>query len=146
LYAEFPSTRSALQAFRAAGGHVRTQTFERLFREYGNRVALKDIETGKDLRFRPTEGEVLPMTTIRATGLMQEALVFGRSRSGALITKRIEVPVDRLRSRAWVLKRAEEISRGFLPASEQHRDTELVAVLGAVHVGAYERTRLGGRS
>lgn len=142
LYKEYPTGAQALRSFREAGGKVRTQDFYRIWREYGNRVAMSAIEPSRDLRFIPDESDVLPMGTVRATGLMQEALIFGKSRSGDLITKRIEVPVDRLRARWWVIKRAEEIAQGFLPASDQHKDTELTTVLGGVHIGAYERYKL----
>lgn len=142
LYGEYPSAAAALRAVRAAGGHIRTSDFQAIWREYGNRLAMGAAEQGKDLRFKPTDAEVMPMGTVRATGLMQEVVIFGRSRSGDLITKRIEVPVEELKSRQWAIKRAEEVASGFLPASEQHRDTELVKVLGGIHVGAYERYRL----
>lgn len=139
LYSEYPTAASALRAFRAAGGRIRTQTFQRTWAEYGGRVAMHGVEEARDLRFAPTQDEILPMATVKAKGFAQEVLVIGRSRSGALITKRIEVPVARPTARWRVIKRAEEIAAGML-SKEGPKDTDITAVIAGVHVGTYLRT------
>lgn len=139
LYNNYPSARQALAAYRTAGGRIRTQTFQALWREYGARQALAEGESSADLRFKPNPRDVLPITTRKAKGLMQEVLLYGRTRSGLVVSRRIEINTPRLRARGWMIRQAEKLMTEAISRPSEETYDRLVQILGGVHIGAYQR-------
>lgn len=143
LVLEYPTPTAALRAWRAAGGHVRTQDFYRAYGETKAQLALAGPEMGKDLNLTPDESEIVTGVFPHARGIAHEVIIIGRSRSGEIISKRVEVPTgDRPIKRLEAIERAEEWAKGFFSAEGQKR-TDLVTVYGGIHVGTIRREREG---
>lgn len=139
LAAEYPSARSALAAWRAAGGHIRTSYFNEAFRSARTQIENAPWEAGKSLRFKPSESEVLPEPHIRAHGLAQKVMIIGRLRSGEIVARPFQVPVgEQLISRAAAIRRGEEWARGLTKAGPPV-GSDMVAVFGGVHIGVVRR-------
>lgn len=138
LAREYPNAQQAVAALRRALPDVNPEHVEQLFAEYQGQQALAPIEPGQDLRFAPTGSEILEQTVQRGRPFMHEVLVIGRMRNGMLITKRLEVPVEKLTARWRAVRRAEEVAQGIL-STEGPKDTDLVTVYAGIHVGAYRR-------
>lgn len=138
LAREYPNEQQAIAALRRAMPDVNPEHVAQLFGEYKAQQALAPIEPGQDLRFTPSPSEILDQTVARGRPFMHEVLVVGRLRTGQLITKRIEVPVEKLTARWRAVRRAEEVAQGII-STEGPRDTDLVTVYAGIHVGAYRR-------
>lgn len=133
-----PST--SLREFREAGGRLRTQTWYRMWGEIENERHLAGIEEGKPLHLRPTEGEIMPMTTRRAKGYMQRVQVISRLQTGTLMTKTIDIRTDRLVSRINAVGKARGIVEGIGEGLGRVTDTVPVAVVAALYGGTFELT------
>lgn len=141
LAEEGSSAASALRAWRAAGGRVRTQDWYRVWGELRSQLALSPHEQGRSLLAVPTEGEIVTGTFQRAHGIAHEVLIIGRTRAGEIVTKRVEVPTGQSPIRRLdAIQRAEDWARGFF-TREGAKRTDLVTVYGGVHVGTIRRER-----
>lgn len=130
----------ALRRFREAGGGIRTQTWHRLWGQAENERTLGGIEQGSDLRYKPTGIEILPMTTVRASGYMQRINIFSENVKGQVVTKTIDIKTDELRSRAWAIRQAERIAMGIEGGEGANPDTVIKRVLGGMYMGTYSLT------
>jgi hypothetical protein len=138
LAREYATPEAAKAALIANAPQYPVADLEQLWGEFQAQQALAPAEKGKDLRFRPTESELLSQTVRRGAPFMQEVMVIGRNRSGTLITKRIEVGADSLMARWRAIRKAENIAVGT-ETGEGAPDTELVTVYAGIHIGAYKR-------
>lgn len=134
---EFTSSQ-ALAEFRAAGGKMRTQTWYRMWGEVENERSLSGIETGRPLHLKPTQDEVIPMTTRRASGYMQRVQVVTRDSEGTLATKTIDVRSKDLISRKNAIGRAEKIVEGITTSQDKGAEQYYHAVVTAFYGGTYE--------
>jgi hypothetical protein len=128
----------SLTEFREAGGKLRTQTWYRMWGEIENERSLAGIEEGKPLHLRPTEGEIMPMTTRRASGYMQRVQVVGRLQGGGMLTKTIDIRTDKLVSRINAVGKARGIVEGIGEGLGRVTDSVPVAVIAALYGGTYE--------
>lgn len=128
----------ALGEFRRLGGAMRTQTWYRLWSEIKNEQSLAGVEEGRDLRFRPTAGEIQTLTTRRATGFHQRVTVFGRTQTGYINSMTFNVKTSTPRARWWAIRKAEEWAQGMQPGQNAHPDTVIVQTLGAVYQGTFQ--------
>ncbi len=139
LVTEYPTPTAALRAWRAAGGRVRTQDFYRAFSSARQQLALAPWAAGRDLRFRPSEEDIMPEPTVKATGIAHKVMIIGRIRTGEIISTATTVPAgDTPMSRAAAIKKAEEWARGWL-SKEGPQRTDMVAVYGGIHIGVVRR-------
>lgn len=139
LVSEYPTATAALRAWREGGGKVRTQDFYRAFSATKQQLALAPWAMGRDLRFKPSEEDILPEPTRYATGVAHKVMIIGRIRSGEIISTATTIPAgDSPLSRAAAIKKAEEWARGWL-SKEGPQRTDMVAVYGGVHVGVVRR-------
>lgn len=138
LAREYSTAESAITALRRYMPEVDAEDVSRLWGEFRAQEALAPVERGQDLRFKPSEGELLTQTVVKGRPYMHEVVVVGRTRSGVMISRRVEVPVDKLTSRWRAVRKAEEVAQGML-SHEGPKDTDLVEVFAGIHVGAYRR-------
>lgn len=138
LAREYTDPAAALAALQKAAPQFPLSELQTLWGEYTAQQALAPVEPGQDLRFRPNEAELLEQTVLKGRPFMHEVLVMGRTRSGHLISKRLEIPVDRLTARWRAIRRAEELASGMV-STEGPKDTDLVTVYAGLHIGAYRR-------
>lgn len=129
--------RRALAEFRRQGGKIETYRWEKMWAEVRNEQRLAGIEEGRDLRFRPTESEIMPMTTVRATGIAQRVTVYGYTPSGHVITRSIDVRTNRPMARWRAMRRAEEIAQEISPGEKASPDTIIQTVIGATYQATY---------
>lgn len=134
----YSSADSAITALQRQLPGLDPEDVRSLWGEFRAQEALAPIEKGQDLRFKPSEGELLTQTVVKGRPYMHEVVVVGKTRSGVLISRRVEVPVEKLTSRWRAVRRAEEVASGML-AAEGPKDTDLVEIFAGVHVGAYRR-------
>lgn len=134
----YSTSEGAIRALQRHLPDVAASDVERLWGEFRAQEALAPIERGQDMRYRPSEGELLTQTVVKGRPYMHEVVVVGRTRSGVMITKRVEVPVDALTSRWRAVRKAEEVAQGML-SHEGPKDTDLIEVFAGVHIGAYRR-------
>lgn len=132
------SATAALKQFRAAGGHMATGSWYRMWGEVENERALGGIEYGRPLHLKPTTDEILTMTTRRASGYMQRVQVFGRTVNGDVISKTIDVRGDSLIARKNAITKAENIVKGIESSSGRDTGSLPVQVLGGVYGGTFE--------
>lgn len=139
LATEYPSARQAVRAFRAMGGQARNEYFRQAYFSARQQLANAPWAVGKDLRYRPTEEEILAEPTVRARGLAQKVVVIGRMRNGQVVTRPVQIKVgETLISRANAIRKAETYVRGEI-SGEADQETDLVAVYGGIHVGVVRR-------
>lgn len=138
LAKEYSTADSAINALQRAEPGLRTGEAAALFGEFRAQEAIAPIEKGQDLRYKPSEGELLTQTVVKGKPYMHEVMVIGRTRSGVLLSRRVEVPVEQLTSRWRAVQRAEEVASGML-SHEGPKDTDLVEIYTGIHIGAYRR-------
>lgn len=138
LVREYATPEAAITALSRQIPGVNRIDVERLWGEFTAQQALAPIESGRDLRMKPTQGELLTQSVVKGKAYMQEVLIIGRTRAGVLISRRVEVPSEQLKPRWQAIKRAEEVAQGMISA-EGPKDTDLVEVFAGIHVGAYRR-------
>lgn len=139
LVTDYPTPTAALRAWRAAGGHVRTQAFYEAFAAARAQLALAPWAAGRDLRFKPSEEDIISEPTVRASGFAHKVIIVGRLRSGEVIRQVATVVAgDTPMSRAAAIKKAEEWARGYL-AKEGPQRTDMVTVYGGIHIGVVRR-------
>lgn len=132
------TSTQALAEFRAAGGKMRTQTWYRMWGEVENERSLFGIETGRPLHLKPTQDEIIPMTTRRAAGYMQRVQVVTRDAEGSVATKTIDVRSKTLISRKNAIARAEKIVEGITTSQDKGAEQYYHAVVTAFYGGTYE--------
>jgi hypothetical protein len=135
----YATADAAINALQRYVPDVDAEDVRQLWGEFRAQEALAPIEKGQDLRFKPTEGELLTQTVVRGKQYMHEVVVVGRTRSGVLVSRRVEVPVDQLTARWRAIQKAEETASGML-SNEGPKDTDLVEIYSGIHVGAYRRS------
>jgi hypothetical protein len=128
----------ALGEFRAAGGHIRTQTWYRMWGEIVNEKSLEQIELGAPLHLRPTVDQLIPMTTVRARGFAQRSQIFGRNSAGEVFTKTIDVRTDTLVSRRNAIHKAIGIAEGIAADAAPDSGSVMTTVIGGVYGGTFE--------
>lgn len=129
---------SAIAALQRQLPNLDPEDVRSLWGEFRAQEALAPISKGQDMRFAPSEGELLTQSVVKGRPFMHEVVVVGRTRSGVLISRRVEVPVNKLTARWRAVRRAEEVASGML-ASEGPKDTDLTEIYAGIHVGAYRR-------
>lgn len=138
LVREYASSETAINALSRQIPNVNRADVERLWGEFTAQQALAPVESARDLRTTPTQGELLTQSVVKGRPYQQEVLVIGRTRGGVLITKRVEVPTAKLKPRWQAIQRAEEVAGGMI-SKEGPKDTDLVEIFAGIHVGAYRR-------
>ena len=132
------SASGALSEFRAAGGKMRTQSWYRMWGEVENERSLGGIETGRPLHLRPTQDEIIPMTTKRASGYMQRVNVVTRDADGIMATKTIDVRSRGLISRKNAIGRAMQIVEGITTSTSEGAKQYYHEVVTGFYGGTYE--------
>ena len=129
-----------LTEFREAGGKIRTQTWYLLWGEVQNEQALASVELGKPLNTIPQTGEILPMTTRRATGYMQTVTVFTRDNNGRASTRIISMKTKELLTREGALRQAENIMENAITEGGRESNSVGTVILGSMYSGTYTQT------
>lgn len=132
------TSTQALSEFRAAGGKMRTANWYRMWGEVENERSLSGIETGKPLHLRPTQDDIIPVTTRRASGYMQRVQVVALGSDGNMLTKTIDVRSRNLISRKNAIIRAERIVEGITTSGSEGAEQYYHAVVTAFYGGTYE--------
>lgn len=126
------SATGALEAYRAAGGSTRTQTW---YRAWGQvQATLGDYADELDRRQdrRPVAGEIRAMTTKRASGYLQQAQVFMRDReTGEIVSKHFSLRGSGVISRQSLIDTAIDTYGNF---ADQYQ----MQVVGGIYTGTYE--------
>lgn len=135
---EGESAASTLRAFRAAGGRIRTQTWQRMYAQAQLEGLMTSREFGAQQNRVPTSEFIQKSTSRRAEGLMQRAVVFLRNADGLVISKDISIRTDRLRSRQDVVDKALAIMQGALTDPETSERYAVSAILGGAYTGTFD--------
>lgn len=115
-----------------------TQSWYRMWGEVENERSLSGIETGAPLHLRPTEDEVIPMTTRRASGYMQRVQVITRDAEGNMATKTIDVRTSSLVSRKNAIGKAIGIVEGITVSGSGGGEQYYHSVVTGFYGGTYE--------
>lgn len=116
------------------------QSWYRMWGEVQNERALGGIEEGAPLHLRPTAEDIIPVTTVRASGFTQRVNIFARNVHGEVFTKTIDVRGDSLISRQNAIRRAEQTVEGFEKSPDNASGSDVVEVLGGVYSNTFELT------
>lgn len=129
---EGQSATAALNAYRAAGGSTRTQTWYRAWGQVSASIADYSDELGRPQNRRPVAGEINAMTTRHASGYLQQAQVFMRDReTGEIVSKHFSLRGQGVISRNSLVDTAIDTYAGF---ADQYQ----MQVVGAIYTGTYE--------
>ena len=134
----YATTEGAIGALHRQLPNLDRSDVEALWGEYKAQQAFAPVEATADLRFKPDPNTLLTQSVVKGKPYMQEVLLMGRTRAGHLISRRLEVPLDRLVPRWQAIKKAEETAAGFV-STEGPKSTDLVEVYAGIHVGSYRR-------
>ena len=127
------SARVALAAFRAAGGHVASQTWFQLRGEMERMVSAREGIYSEPQHLVPTANEIQQWTTKNAKGYIQQVEVLVRERdTGTVISVPYSSISSSLRSRQSVVEEALNIY------SDDNAKKYNQQVLGAVYSGTFQ--------
>src|SRR5260370_20543185 len=106
--------------------------------EKENERALAVIEEGKLLHLRPTTDEIMPMTTRRAKGYMQRSQVIGRTSTGEVFTKTIDIRTDKVVSRLNAMTKARNLVENVSAEVGGGTGSIPTAVIATLYRGTYQ--------
>lgn len=128
----------AYAEFVKAGGNMRPETWQRMWGEVENEKSFSGIETGAPLHLKPVEGEIIAMTTRRASGYMQRVQVVAEMQDGSLVTKTIDVRSKTLMARKTAMAKAEQIAEGITASGSEGKEQYYQSVVATFYGGTYE--------
>lgn len=141
LERNYATTESAYRAYSTRfGGTVGPNNFAQAMGEWKGMLAMHAVEPTQDLRFKPLASEAVPQYVVKASAkdYAHEVTVFGETRSGEFVARRMEVPVDEPVERWRAIRLGEEQAQKHI-GEENPKESDLVKVYGGVHIGLLAR-------
>jgi hypothetical protein len=138
LIGEGATSDESFRGYRKLGGNISADIWQRVWGEVENELSLGAIETGKPLNRIPQAEDILPMTTKRASGYLQQVQVIMTEANGEALTKTFSISTRQLVSRANAIRKAMQImeeANETGTATEKYPDREVKL---AVYGGTYE--------
>jgi hypothetical protein len=138
LIGEGADPEESFRGYRKLGGNISSDIWQRVWGEVENELSLGAIETGKPLNRVPQAEDILPMTTKRATGYLQQVQVIMTEADGNALTKTFSISTKQLVSRANAIRKAMQImEEANESGSSKERYPEREVKL-AIYGGTYE--------
>jgi len=132
------SASAALREYRAAGGHVASQTWYQLRGQMESFVSEREGIYNEPQHLRPTSAEIQTWTTSKASGYVQQVEVLVREReTGQIVSVPYSAVSNKLRSRQAIVRAALDIY------SDDNAKKYNQQVLGAVYTGTFQAVPVG---
>jgi hypothetical protein len=106
LIREGTSSEEGYRGYRKLGGNISAAIWQRVWGEVENELALGSIERGKPLNRKPAPEDILPMTTKRASGYLQQVQVILTDAEGNAFTRTYSISTKQLVSRGAAVRKA----------------------------------------
>jgi hypothetical protein len=138
LVREGANPQESFRGYRKLGGNISSDIWQRVWGEVENELSLGAIERGKPLNRLPQAEDILPMTTKRATGYLQQVQVIMSEANGEVLTKTFSISTKTLVSRQNAIRKAMQImeeANETGSAKEKYPERE---VRLALYGGTYE--------
>jgi hypothetical protein len=133
------STAGLLRSVRAAGGHIETYAFEKMVGEVRNELALGGISAAAPLNRKPSQDEIIKMSTKRAGGYSQDVQVIGLNAKGEAFTITRNIGSEELYSREKAIRLAIESVQNSTTQDGINRESSPVRIIAAFHGATYIR-------
>jgi hypothetical protein len=140
LQREGANPEESYRGYRKLGGNISSAIWQRVWGEVENELALGTIERGKPLNQKPTAEDILPMTTKRASGYLQQVSVILTDSEGSAFTRTYSLSTKELMSRARAVRTAMQRLEENMETEGTGSVIEGGEVKLAFYSGTYEMT------